>query len=63
MTVVDESREIAKAQAAYWQQYDIPSDSEVKTESQAIWRDFLISRRTAYNMLCNEPPPRSLAVG
>jgi hypothetical protein len=47
--------EMAKDSLEIWQQYPIPTEAEAKTESQAIWRNFLLGNRIAYNTLCATP--------
>lgn len=44
-----------------WQQYPIPTEAEAKTEAQVLWRNFLLGNRIAYNTLCADPLPRTLA--
>jgi hypothetical protein len=56
-----ESVEAAKAALGYWQQYPIPAISEGSTDSERIWHNFLWEKRLAYNALCSEPRPQSLA--
>jgi hypothetical protein len=46
-----ETVEIAKASLAVWQKYPIPVLTEYSTESERIWRHFLLERRIAFNTL------------
>ena len=43
--------ELAKSALAIWQNYPIPAVTEHSTESERIWRAFLMDKRIAYNAL------------
>jgi hypothetical protein len=50
----NDSIEMAKDSHAVWLGYPIPTDSEVKTESQRDWQKFLRLQHIAYNTLCGK---------
>jgi hypothetical protein len=50
---MDRIAPLVKAREAVevWQQYELPVLSDKSTESERIWRDFLLEKRVAYNTL------------